>query len=228
MSPTGEKMSTKLELHAQTREDVGKGASRRLRRQGERIPGILYGGGADPVKLTLENRELSKAMMNEAFFSQILDLSVDGKSEQVILRDLQRNPSNDKVMHIDLLRIRADRVLQVSVPLHFINEDRCVGVRLEGGSISHLLNEVEITCLPADLPEYIEVYMAELKLGEIIHLSDLAMPDGVNIVALDHGDDRPVVTVVAPRGGAEEEEEVEAAAADEAAGEEAGDESSDD
>ena len=139
-------MSTKLELHAQSREDVGKGASRRLRRQGERIPGILYGGGADPVKLTLENRELSKVMMNEAFFSQILDLSVDGKAEQVILRDLQRNPANDKVMHIDLLRIRADRALQVSVPLHFVNEDKCEGVRLEGGSISHLLNEVEISC----------------------------------------------------------------------------------
>jgi large subunit ribosomal protein L25 len=228
MSPTGEMMSIKLELHAQTREDVGKGASRRLRRQGERIPGILYGGGAEPVKLTLENRELSKAMMNEVFFSQIIDLSVDGTSEQVILRDLQRNPSNDKVMHIDLLRIRADRELQVSVPLHFMNEDRCVGVRLEGGSISHLLNEVEITCLPKDLPEYIEVYMAELKLGEMIHLSDLAVPEGINVVALDHGDDRPVVTVLAPRVASEQEEEVEAAAGEEAADEEGGDESSDD
>ena len=221
-------MSTKLELHAQSREDVGKGASRRLRRQGERIPGILYGGGADPVKLTLENRELSKVMMNEAFFSQILNLSVDGKAEQVILRDLQRNPANEKVMHIDLLRIRADRALQVSVPLHFINEDRCEGVRLEGGSISHLLNEVEISCLPKDLPEYIEVYMAELKLGEMIHLSDVAMPEGVNVVALDYGDDRAVVTVLAPRVVTDEEEGVEAAADEEAADEEGGDESSDD
>ena len=205
-------MSTKLELHAQVREDVGKGASRRLRRQGDRVPGILYGGAADPIKLTLETRELTKAMTNETFYSQILDLSVDGKSEQVILRDLQRNPANDKVMHIDLLRIRADRALQVSVPLHFINEEKCVGVRTDGGSISHLLNEVEITCLPKDLPEYVEVYMAELRLGEMIHLSDLAMPAGDSVVALDHGDDRAVVTVLAPRGGSDEEEELAAEA----------------
>jgi large subunit ribosomal protein L25 len=220
-------MSTKLELHADVREDVGKGASRRLRRQGERIPGILYGGATDPVKLTLETRELNKAMTNETFFSQILDLFVEGKSEQVILRDLQRNPANDRVMHIDLLRIRADRALQVSVPLHFVNEDKCVGVRTDGGQISHLLNEVEISCLPKDLPEFVEVYMAELHLGEIIHLSDLAMPEGVSVVALDHGDDRAVVTVLAPRGGSDEEEEL-AADADEADEAESGEAPSED
>jgi large subunit ribosomal protein L25 len=212
-------MSTKLELHAEVRSDVGKGASRRLRRQGELVPGIIYGGAAEPVNLTLRTNELQKAMMSEAFFSQILDLVIDGSSEQVILRDLQRNPANDKVMHIDLLRVRADRALQVSVPLHFVNEDRCVGVRLGGGVISHLLNEVEVTCLPKDLPEYVEVYMAELDVGQTIHLSDLAMPEGVSIVALDHGDDRAVVNVIQPRGALEEEEEVAAEEGEEAAAE---------
>jgi len=212
-------MSTKLELHAEVRADVGKGASRRLRRQGERVPGIIYGGAAEAVNLTLKTNELQKAMQNEAFFSQILDLFIDGNSEQVILRDLQRNPANDKVMHIDLLRVRADRALQVSVPLHFVNEDRCVGVRLGGGVISHLLNEVEVSCLPKDLPEYVEVYMAELDVGQTIHLSDLAMPEGVNVIALDHGDDRAVVNVIQPRGITEEEEEVAAEEGEEAAAE---------
>jgi len=211
-------MSTKPELHAEVRTDVGKGASRRLRRQGEKVPGIIYGGAGEPVNLTFEVKELNKALTNESFFSQILDVYIDGKSEQTILRDLQRNPANDRVMHIDLLRIRADHALQVSVPLHFINEDRCKGVRLSGGTIAHLMNEVEISCLPKDLPEYIEVFMAELDLNEIIHLSDLALPEGVSIIALEHEDDRPVVTITQARISSEEE--------DEEAGEEETDETS--
>ncbi len=211
-------MSEKLELHAEVRADVGKGASRRLRRQGELVPGIIYGGEADAVNLTLKTNELSKAMMSEAFFSQILNVVVDGKAQQAVLRDLQRNPTNDKVIHVDFLRVSADRVIQVSVPIHFVNEDKCVGVRLGGGTIAHTLNEVEISCLPKDLPEYVEVYMAELDVNQTVHLSDLALPAGVTVVALEHGDDRAVVSVAPPRGGAEaEEEEAAAAAAEEAA-----------
>ena len=206
-------MSQKIQINAEVRSDVGKGASRRLRRSGEKVPGIIYGADAAPQNLTLSANELTKAMQSEAFFSQILDVKVDGKSTQAVLRDLQRNPATEKVLHIDFLRVSANKAIQVNVPLHFVNEDRCKGVRLGGGNIAHAMTEVEISCLPADLPEFIEVYMAELDLGEIIHLSDLALPGGVTVVALSHGDDRAVVSVQAPRGGADEEEELEAAAA---------------
>ena len=163
-------MSQKIEINAEVRTDVGKGASRRLRRSGNSIPGIIYGAEEDPVNLTLNTNELSKAMQSEAFFSQILDVKFDGKSQQAVLRDLQRNPATEKVLHVDFMRISANKPIQVSVPLHFVNEDKCKGVRLGGGTISHTMNEVEISCLPADLPEFIEVYMAELDVGEIIHL----------------------------------------------------------
>ena len=212
-------MSQKIEINAQVRADVGKGASRRLRRSGNSVPGIIYGAEEDPVNLTLNTNELSKAMQSEAFFSQIIDVKFDGKSQQAVLRDMQRNPATEKVLHVDFMRISANKPIQVSVPLHFVNEDKCKGVRLGGGVISHTLNEVEIGCLPADLPEFIEVFMAELDVGEIIHLSDLALPQGVSIVALTHGDDRAVASVIMPRGATEEEEELEAAAE----GEEAGD-----
>ncbi len=205
-------MSQKIEINAEVRADVGKGASRRLRRSGDKVPGIIYGAEEAPVNLTLNANELTKAMQSEAFFSQILDVKFDGKSTQAVLLDLQRNPASEKVLHVDFLRISANKAIQVSVPLHFVNEDKCKGVRLGGGTIAHTLTEVEISCLPADLPEFIEVYMAELDVGEIIHLSDLALPNGVTIVALSHGDDRAVASVQAPRGGADEEEELEAAA----------------
>jgi len=206
-------MSQNIEVNAELRTDVGKGASRRLRRSGAKIPGIIYGADQPPQALTLSANELGKAMQSEAFFSQILDVKVDGKVQQAVLRDLQRNPANDKVLHVDFLRISANTPIQVSVPLHFVNEDKCKGVRLGGGTIVHTLTEVEISCLPKDLPEYLEVYMAELDVGEIIHLSDLALPEGVTLVALQHDDDRAIVSVQAPRGGGEEEAAEEAAAA---------------
>jgi large subunit ribosomal protein L25 len=227
-------MSQKIEINAEVRSDVGKGASRRLRRSGDQIPGIIYGAEDDPVNLTLSTNELTKAMQSEAFFSQILNVKFDGKSQQAVLRDMQRNPATEKVLHVDFMRVSANKPIQVSVPLHFVSEDKCKGVRLGGGSISHTMNEVEISCLPGDLPEFIEVFMAELDVGEIIHLSDLALPQGVSIVALSHDDDRAVASVIMPRGASEEEEEMEAAAEGEAAaagGEEAddaGEESSED
>ena len=208
-------MSQKLEINAELRTDVGKGASRRLRRSGEKVPAIIYGAEEAPVNLTLNANELKKAMQSETFFSQILDVRFDGKKTQAVLRDMQRNPANEKVLHVDFMRISANKLMQVSVPLHFVNEDKCKGVRLGGGAIAHLMTEVEISCLPADLPEYIEVFMAELDVGELIHLSDLALPNNVTIVALTHDDDRPVVSVHLPRGGSEEEDELEAVAAGE-------------
>ena len=145
-------MSQKVEVNAEVRADVGKGASRRLRRSGDKIPGIIYGAEEDPVNLTLSTNELSKAMQNEAFFSQILQVKFDGKTQQAVLRDIQRNPATEKVLHVDFMRVSANKSIQVNVPLHFVNEDKCKGVRLGGGSISHTMNEVEISCLPGDLP----------------------------------------------------------------------------
>jgi large subunit ribosomal protein L25 len=200
-------MAQKIEIQAEVRADVGKGASRRLRRSGDFVPGIIYGAEDETISLTLNSNALEKAMESEAFFSQILNVKVDGKNQQAVVRDLQRNPVNEKVLHIDFLRISANKPLHVSLPLHFINEDKCKGVRQGGGAILHTMTEVGISCLPADLPEFIEVYMAELDLGEIIHLSDLALPDGVTLTALSHGDDRAVVSVHQPRVAIEEEEE---------------------
>jgi len=214
-------MSQQIEISAELREDVGKGASRRLRRAANKVPGILYGGEDDPVALTMKYNELAKAMESETFYSQILNVVVGGKAQQAVLRDLQRNPADDKVMHVDFLRISANKPIQVHVPLHFINEDKCVGVRQEGGNISHNMIEVEISSLPKDLPEYIEIDMESVELNQVIHLSDLSLPEGVTIVALMHGDERDanVVSVQQPRGGGEEEELEAAAAAEAEAGE---------
>jgi large subunit ribosomal protein L25 len=212
-------MSQQIEIHAELRVDVGKGASRRLRRQAEKVPGIIYGGTDDPLPLTMSSIELAKVMKQESFYSQILSVILDGKGQQALVRDLQRHPATEKVMHIDFLRISADRAIQVFVPLHFIGEDKCLGVREGGGSIIHNVTEVEVSCLPGDLPEYLEVFMALVELNQTVRLSDLAVPEGVTIVALAHGPERDVsvVSVQVPRGGLEEEEELEAAAEGEAA-----------
>ena len=201
-------MSDNIQLTAELRTDVGKGASRRLRRLEDKVPGIIYGEDKDPQMLTLSANEMGKAMQLEAFYSQIIDLSIDGKTEQAVVRDLQRNPANERLLHIDFMRISANRTMNVSVPLHFINEEACVGVKTEGGTLTHNMTEVEITCLPAALPEYIEVDMAEIAAGLSIHLSELIIPKGVTIAALAFGEDRdiPVVSVTARRGTGEDEE----------------------
>jgi len=211
-------MSDKIALAAEIRTDVGKGASRRLRRSGEKVPAIIYGADDAPQNLTLAANELSKAMQQEAFYSQILDVVVDGKSNQAVVRDLQRNPASGKVLHIDFQRVSANKPINVNVPLHFINEEQCVGVKIGGGIISHNLTEVEISCLPADLPEYLEVDMKDVDVGFAVHLSGLALPPGVTIVALTYGEDHDitVVSVNAKRGGAAEVEELEAEAETEA------------
>ena len=201
-------MSDKLTLTAELREDVGKGASRRLRRLGNKVPAIIYGADEAPQTLSLAVNELTKAMQQETFYSQIMDVVIDGAAHQAVVRDLQRNPANGKVTHVDFQRISADREINVNIPLHFINEDKCVGVCIGGGNITHTLTEVEISALPGNLPEFIEVDMEKIEAGSSVHLSDLALPDGVTIVALTYGADRdiPVVSVTARRGGAQEDE----------------------
>ncbi len=217
-------MSNDFTLKAEVREDTGKGASRRLRRLDDLVPAIIYGGDKDPQNISLRHNELSKALENEAFYSHIITLDVAGNSEDVLLKDLQRHPAKALIMHADFFRVDKNKKVSVRVPLHFINEESCVGVKMSGGNISHSMTELEISCLPANLPEYLEVDMLEVDLGTILHISDVKLPEGVESVALSHGADHdlPVAAVNAPKGGSDEEESddstAEAAAEDGAEG----------
>lgn len=199
-----------FEIAAEARDGQGKGASRRLRRTGY-VPGILYGAGKDPVQLQLPHNEVLKHAEHEAFYSQILNLQLPTGSERVVLKDLQRHPFKAQIMHMDFLRINENEALTMRVPIHFINEDKCVGVKTGGGVISHLMTELEIICLPRDLPEYIEVDVEAVDLGEAVHLSDLNMPENVEIASLAHGGDasQTVVSVQVPRAIEEPEDVVE-------------------
>lgn len=199
-------MSVELKLDATVRTDQGKGASRRLRRA-KKLPAILYGAKKDAVALTLDEEQVMRLMRNEAFFSQIIDISLDGATEHAILKDLQRHPVKPLVvLHMDLQRVTAGQKLRQRVPLHFINEDKAVGIK-QGGTMHHDLIDVEIECLPRHLPEYIEVDIATLGLDEVYHLSDLKLPEGVALTALgdDPDYDTSVVSIYTPRKPIEEE-----------------------
>jgi large subunit ribosomal protein L25 len=198
-----------LAIEAKLRSDLGKGASRRLRRNADEIPAIIYGAGKDPSPLTLIRKDLEKALENEAFFSQVIDVSVEGDVQQAILRDLQRHPAKDLVMHADFLRVDANVAIKVSTPLHFINVETCIGVKDEGGVIEHLMNDIELLCLPRDIPEYIEVDMLEVAISDIIHISDLKLPEGVVSTALALGEehDMAIASVSLPRVAVEEDED---------------------
>ena len=211
-------MSSEFLLKAETRSDLGKGASRRLRRLENKVLGIVFGGTKEPTPITLAMNEIVKLTEKEAFFTSLINLSIDGKSEQVVVKDMQRHPAKETIMHIDLMRIDAKSKFTIHVPLHFINEDICLGVKESGGTIAHALNDIEVSCLPQDLPEYIEVDMALINVGENIHLSNLVLPEGVESVALTHGEDHDLLVsaVNAPRGGGSDEE-----TEDDAGGEEA-------
>ncbi len=200
--------SEEFELSASVRTDMGKGASRRLRRLNNEIPAVLYGGEKKPVSLTIAHKDIAKALENEAFFSHIITLNIDSKKEKVVIKALQRHPAKPFIMHADFQRVSMDKELHVKVPIHFINEDRCVGVKLGGGIIQRTLNEIEVACLPKDLPEYIEVDMLEVDLNGSVHLSEITLPEGVVSVALSHGEgsDLSVASVQLPRGVADEDE----------------------
>ncbi len=216
-------MAEQIVLEVEARDGLGTGASRRLRREADMVPGILYGGADAPAPIALSYRTLTRAMQQEAFFSQVLDVALNGEHCQAVLRELQRHPATDRVLHVDLLRIQADRPIQIAVPLHFVNEDKCLGVRTGGGTITRNMIELEVSCLPGDLPEHIEIDLEPLDVGHSVHLSELAVPDGVTIVALAHGADRDaaVVSVQIPRGGLLDEEEELAAEGEEGVGDEA-------
>jgi len=189
-------MTQDFELNVEPRADLGKGASRRLRRLGNMVPAVIYGGGAEPVSITISHKDIHRVCENEAFFAHIVKINMKGGGvENVIIKDLQRHPAKDRVMHADFLRVRMDQEITVEVPLHFLNEEAALGVKRDGGMVSHVMSSLEIACLPADLPEYIEVDVLELALGDSIHMDEVKLPSGVTIPALGLGDDHNQVVV---------------------------------
>lgn len=210
-------MADKIVLSAEPRSDVGKGASRRLRRTG-RVPAIVYGGDQDPVSLTVDHNYLIHAIEDEAFRSSVLDLVVaGGKRQQVVLRDLQRHPFKPLLTHVDFLRVAAGQILRIEVPLHFVNEEKSPAGRQSGVVISHQITEVEIAATPENLPEYIEIDLAGLEPGDSVMLSQIALPKGVTIPALEVSEDNdaPVVAAIfirASQGTGEMAAEADAAA----------------
>jgi large subunit ribosomal protein L25 len=206
-------MKTSFELDAEFRETQGKGASRRLRHEGK-VPAILYGGHSDARRLSLSHQKLLIMLENERFYSTILSLKVGEEKQAAILKDVQRHPFKNAILHIDFQRVEDNEKIRLSVPLHFKGEAIAPGVKTQGGLVSHIRTELEVSCLPKDLPEFIEVDLSGLSLNESIHLSQLKVPEGVQLVELAK-EDAAVVTIYSPR--AEEPEAAVAATAEGAA-----------
>ncbi|HYQ37444.1 MAG TPA: 50S ribosomal protein L25/general stress protein Ctc [Pseudomonas sp.] len=190
---------TNFALNAEARSDLGKGASRRLRRNANLVPAVIYGGDKAPLSISLLAKDLAKLLENEASYSHVIALNVAGSTETVLIKALQRHPSKGFVVHADFLRAVADHKLTTSVPLHFINAETADAVKLQGGEVSHTISEVEVSCLPQNLPEFIEVDLAKVAVGQTVHLSDLTVPAGVELVALAHGNDLAVANIHASR-----------------------------
>lgn len=191
-------------ITATARGDEGKGASRRLRRAGY-VPAVVYGGHAEPQSIQIEHNPLWHATQNEWFYSAILDLDVDGKVQKVLLRDMQRHPFKAQIMHLDFMRVSENETLRAKVPLHFLNQEKSPAGKSAGVVITHELNEVEISCLPKDLPEFIELDLSDLKIGDIVHLSQIKLPAGVAIPELKLGKEHDVAVVIAKHARVEAE-----------------------
>ncbi len=198
-------MTDLFTLEAEVRTDLGKGASRRLR-HANKVPAILYGEGQEPVSLTLEHKNVFRAQQEEAFYSHVLTLNVAGKPVECLIKDMQRHPFKNIVMHMDFIRIDANHALHTNVPVHFINEEN---VSKSGATIAHHVTEIAVTCLPKDLPEFIEVDLADLKVGQTLHLSDVKLPKGITSDELEKGEshDQAVVTANAPKGNSDDDSE---------------------
>lgn len=199
-------MSVTFDLNAEARRDVGKGASRRLRRLDNKVPAILYGAEKEPTMLCLNHHEVHNALQHEAVYSHILTLHVDGKPEKVVLKALQRHPYKPRILHMDFMRVSAKHKLRMHVPLHFIGADKAPGMAA-GGIVAHHISDVEISCLPANLPEFIEIDISKLELNDTLHLSDIKLPNGVELVSAavaDSESDHPVVNIHMPRIEVEE------------------------
>lgn len=215
MPKSNKTTSDQFELIARIRARSGTNLVRRLRREGD-VPAVLYGGGKDNLSIAINHDVLFHSLAKESFHSAIIIINTDGNKEQAILRDVQRHPHKISILHADFQRIDANRMLTMSLPIHFIGEAMCVGVKTSGGILSHLINNIEITCLPKDLPGQIELNVAALNLNESLHLSDIKLPNGITLTALAHDDpsehDHAVVSVLPPRLEVEPESESESEA----------------
>ncbi len=200
-------MSENFEIESKLRSDAGKGASRRLRREGL-VPAVVYGAHKDPVMVAVDHISFLRHLESEAFYSHILSLKIDGKAEKVILKDLQRHPAKPIVQHIDFLRVSAKEKLKTNVPLHFVGEDVAPGMK-QGGLLSHHITDVEVACLPKDLPEYIEVDASQMDIGDVIMLSALVLPKGVELpgLGIENEHDLPVVALSTGHTADEDEDE---------------------
>tara|TARA_B110000305_G_scaffold20011_1_gene18464 strand:- start:1385 stop:2077 length:693 start_codon:yes stop_codon:yes gene_type:complete len=221
----------KIEINAIVRELKGTGASRRLRHAGK-TPGVLYGGDKEAISLEIDSKELFMQFRHEAFHASILTLNLAGKKEAVILRDFQMHPVRNNIVHIDFQRINENEKISVKVPFHFINEETAPGVKLEGGLISHIMTEIDISCLPKDLPQYIEVDMGALSIGDSIHLSEVKVPEGVELTTLSDENDPAITSISKPKVVVEEavtaqSENSEEGSEEGSSGDESGDEKSD-
>jgi len=201
----------KITIKAEPRSLQGSGASRRLRRE-SKVPGIVYGAGKDATPIQLDHKDLWFKLKNEAFHASILDMEVGSEKAQVLLRDYQMHPFRPLILHADFQRVAADQKIHMRVPLHFVNEQNSPGVKVAGGLVQHVISDLEVSCLPKDLPEFIEVDLGELQAGHSLHLSSLKLPAGVEAV-VPKGEDPTVATIVIPRVMTAEEEAAEAAAA---------------
>jgi large subunit ribosomal protein L25 len=191
------------EIIAKSRTLEGTGASRRLRKAGG-LPGVVYGGGQEAVSIELDHNALYYVLQEEAFHSSIINLLLDDKKQNVLVRDVQYHPWKQRVLHIDFQRVSADEKIHMRIPLHFLNQETAPGVKLAGGSVNHVLNEVEISCLPKQLPEFIEVDLGAMEVGQTLHLSDIKVAKGIELVALSRGEDLAVVSIAGSRGGSDE------------------------
>ena len=187
-------MSEQVNLNAENREVEGKSSSRQLRRAGS-VPAVIYGGKEEPLRISILEKDIAKASEVPGFATQILNISISGKDQNVIVKEIQRHPATQRVLHADLMRVDPDTKISISVPVRFINEDSCVGVKMHGGAISRLINDIDITCLASNLPEYLEVDVEALDIGDSIFLSALNLPEGVEIPSLSLGEDRDQAVV---------------------------------
>ena len=211
-----------ISINAVKRDVKGTGASRRARRAGNE-PGVVYGGSKAAVNLEINHKELFLQFRHEAFHASILSLILDGKKENVLLRDFQMHPVRNTIQHMDFQRVSANEKVHVKIPFHYLNEDTAPGVKLGGGIVAHIMTEAEVSCLPKDLPEFIEVDVGTLESGDSVHLSQITLPKGVEFVALAHGSDVAVAAIAKTRGGVSEDEAADAAVAADAASESAAD-----
>jgi len=203
-------------LDAEVRTDLGKGASRRLR-HADKVPAILYGAEKEPVALTLDHSKVLQAQEFEAFYSHVLTLNIGGEKVEALVKDMQRHAFKPKVMHLDFLRVDATHAISTHVPVHFINEEEAESIKMQGGHAEHHINDIAISCLPAHLPEFIEVDLMEVALGQTLHLSDVKLPEGVSSVELSKGEghDVAVVTVKVAKGATDSEDDAEEEATEE-------------